>query len=367
MRTMRRLMLPLVAAVVFGAFVLGYVVRQRAEQPRAVADPVTQAIRQLLADRYVRPLDANALASARTIPQLLDPLRTSDPFTSYLTPAEYAAEQADNGSRYFGVGIRVVLARKLLVIASVLPGTPAARAGIRSGDVIRAIDGVPTRGAGLDAALTALQSHESARLRLLIKPKTAPARTVRMRRSRIELASVSVRSVRSGAVRIVRVAQFSSGTGLAVSHAAKGARRVVLDLRGNPGGLFAEAIATVDVFLKRGRIVSWYGAHAIGGVSNATGRGLPRMPLVVLVDRRTASSAEIVASALQENGRARVVGYPTFGKSSIQAIEPLPNSGALKLTIAHYRTARKRDLGGHGVIPDVRGGLRRAVDLVAAH
>lgn len=363
----RRFMFPAVVVVVAGAFALGYAVRQRAEEPPAVVDPATQAVRQLLAERYVTPLDANVLASATTIPQLLDPLHRADPFTTYLTPQEYAAEQADSGNRYYGVGIRVVLAKRLLVVSAVLPGTPAARARLRRGDLIRAIDGVPTRGAGFDAALSALQSHGTRPLRLLVKSKGRSARTVKMKRSRIELASVSVRTLRHGRVRIVRISQFAQGTSLAVSHAAKDAKRVILDLRGNPGGLFGEAIATVDLFLHRGRIVSWSGAHATAGVRNASGHSLPRMPLVVLVDGETASSAEIVASALQENGRALVVGVPTFGKSSIQAIEPLPNSGALKLTVAHYRTARERDLGGRGVIPDRRGGLRVAVELVSSH
>ena len=108
----RRFMFPAVVVVVAGAFTLGYVVRQRAEGTSVAVDPATQAVRQLLAERYVTPLDANVLASARTIPQLLDPLHRNDPFTTYLTPQEYAAEQVDSGNRYYGVGIRVVLANR---------------------------------------------------------------------------------------------------------------------------------------------------------------------------------------------------------------------------------------------------------------
>jgi carboxyl-terminal processing protease len=128
---------------------------------------------------------------------------------------------------------------------------------------------------------------------------------------------------------------------------------VVLDLRGNPGGLISEARDTVDVFLERGRILSYHGAHTVGRVVNANRSALPRMPLVVVVDRSTASAAEIVAAALGENKRAKIVGTRTFGKATIQAVIPVPGGGAVKLTVAEYLTPNGRSLHGRGVLPDV--------------
>ena len=138
----------------------------------------------------------------------------------------------------------------------------------------------------------------------------------------------------------------------------------MLDLRGNPGGLISEARDTVDVFLDRGRILSYYGAHTVGGVVNANRSALPRMPLVVVVDRATASAAEIVAAALGENKRAKIVGTRTFGKATIQAVIPVPGGGAVKLTVAEYLTPG-RSLHGRGVLPDVKVKTRLLVRAVA--
>ena len=174
-----------------------------------------------------------------------------------------------------------------------------------------------------------------------------------------------VNDVAKGAVRVIRIVRFSHGVAAQVRRAARDAPVVVLDLRGNPGGLISEAVDTVDVFLARGDIVSYSGAHMLGRTVRATQSALPRMPLVVVVDGATASAAEIVAAALSENKRAKVVGTRTFGKASIQAVVPVAGGGAVKLTVATYRTPNGLDIHGRGVRPDVAVKTQLLVHAVA--
>jgi carboxyl-terminal processing protease len=358
--------LAVVAAVVL-AFALGYATRRGGERPEpapvAAPQPVlADAVRQVLAERYVKALDPGALASARTVTQLIAQLR--DPFTSYLTSAEYAALRADTAPGFFGIGVRVrPQGKALLRIVSVVPGSPAFRAGLRSGDLLVAVDGLRVRG-HIDTALAALQAPHRGPLRLVMRRNPAKSRVVSVRRGIVSQPAVSVRHPAKG-VRVIRITRFSHGVARDVRRAARNAPVVVLDLRGNPGGLISEAIATVRVFLQRGRILSYFGAHTRGMVVMANGTALPRRPLVVVVDRATASAAEIVAAALGENKRGKIVGTRTFGKATIQAVVPVPGGGAVKLTVAEYLTPNGRSLHGHGVLPDVMVKTRLLVRAVA--
>src|SRR6478735_5400661 len=208
-----------VAAVVL-AFALGYATRRGGERPApaAVAAPqpvLADAVRQVLAQRYVKALDPGALASARTVPQLIAQLR--DPFTSYLTSSEYAALKADTVQGFYGIGVRV-------------------RAQGKS-------------------------------LRLMMKRDGGKAHVVAVRRGIVRQPSVIVQD--RGAVRVIRITRFSHGVAKDVRRYARHAPVVVLDLRGNPGGLISEAIDTVDVFLQHGRILSYSGAHMLGQVVSA--------------------------------------------------------------------------------------------------
>jgi carboxyl-terminal processing protease len=356
-----------VAALVL-AFALGYATR-RGGEPEAAPAParqpvLTDAVRQVLAERYVKALDPDALASARTVSQLIAQL--GDPFSAYLTSAEYAALRADTAPGYYGIGVRVrAQGKALLRIVGVVPFSPASRAGLRSGDLLVAVDGRRVRG-HIDTALAALQAPHRGPLRLVMKHRAAgKSHVVSVRRGIVHPRAVSVRNMAKGAVRVIRIKRFSRGVAQDVRRAARGAPVVVLDLRGNPGGLISEARATVDVFLESGRIFSYSGAHMLGRVIKADHSALPRRPLVVLVDRETASAAEIVAAALGENKRAKIVGTRTFGKASIQAVVPVPGGGAVKLTVAEYLTPNGRSLHNHGVRPDVTVKTRLLVRAVA--
>jgi carboxyl-terminal processing protease len=362
MRTRRSLA---VFAAIVVAFALGYATRRGGERPEPVAPSkqavLTAAVRQVLSDRYVLKLDPSALASARTVPQLIAQL--DDPFTAYLTSAQYAAFKAETAERFYGVGVRVHARGKALVIVAVVPHSPAARAGLKKGDRLLSVDGVHVRG-HIDTTLAALQAPHRGALKLVMQRKGGHAHVVKVRRGIVLLPAVQVRNAGHG-VRVIRITRFSTGVARQVRAAARHARIVVLDLRGNPGGLISEAVATVDVFLARGRIVSYVGAHTINSTILATKSALPRMPLVVVVDRATASAAEIVAAALSEHKRAKIVGTRTFGKASIQAVVPVLGGGAVKLTVATYRTPNGLDIHGQGIRPDVQVHSRLLVHAVA--
>jgi carboxyl-terminal processing protease len=359
-----RSMLAVLAAVVV-AFALGYATRRGGERPQPVAASkqtvLADAVRQVLRERYVEHLDPGALASARTVPQLIAQL--DDPFTSYLTSAQYAALKADTEERFYGVGVRVHPRGKTLMIVAVVPHSPAAKAGLRKGDRLLAVDGVRVHG-HVDTTLAALQAPHRGALRLVMKRKAGHERVVRVRRGIVRLPAVLWRNAGHG-VRVIRILRFSHGVAAQVRAAARHARIVVLDLRGNPGGLISEATSTVDVFLRSGLIVSYVGAHTLPSTITATKSALPRMPLVVVVDHATASAAEIVAAALSDHKRAKIVGTRTFGKASIQAVVPVPGGGAVKLTVATYRTPNGLDIHGQGIRPDVPVHTRLLVRAVA--
>jgi carboxyl-terminal processing protease len=355
-----------VVAAVVVAFALGYATRRGGESPAppaASGAPVlTDAVRQVLVDRYVNTLDPDALAAARTVPQLIKQL--GDPFTSYLTSSEYAALKADTERGFWGVGVRVRALGSSLQVVGVVPKSPAARAGLRKGDAVLAVDGTKVRG-HIGSALAALQARHRGPLNIVMRREGGHARVVKLTRAVVVQPAVLVNDRYKGTVRVIRVLRFSEGVAAAVRRAARDAPIVVLDLRGNPGGLIAEATKTVDVFLNRGRIYSYSGAHMLGGIVSAKRTALPRMPLVVVVDRATASAAEIVAAALSDNKRAKVVGTRTFGKASIQAIVAVPGGGAVKLTVATYRTPNGIDIHGQGIRPDVPVRTRLLVHAVA--
>ena len=145
--------------------------------------------------------------------------------------------------------------------------------------------------------------------------------------------------------------------------AATHAPKIILDLRGDPGGLLDEAVETASIFVNKGRIVSWDGANVGYHLRMASHTALPPMPLAVLVDGRTASAAEIVAAAIGDHRRGAIVGQRTFGKGSLQSVEPLANGAALKMTIAEYATPKGRDLHGRGVIPTIRATPKHALSL----
>jgi carboxyl-terminal processing protease len=341
-------------------FGIGLVVDRVALAPQTPeVAPIPQnvvLVRDELQEEYVRPLPPGAM-TARTVPALLSQL--DDRYTMYLGPNQYRSFLDRVEATRIGVGLS--LARDpehgLKVLQS-FGGSPAAAAGLVGGDAILAIDGVSTRNLGIENALAHLQGGVSGTRVMLrvLRSKTGDVTLVRLVRVRIPTRAVTWLDRGKGKkrVRVIKIQTFAAGVAQQVRKLAAHAPAVILDLRGDPGGLLDEAVGTSSVFVDKGRIVSWKGLNVGAHVRNATHNALPTMPLAILVDRKTASAAEIVAAAIQDHKRGVIVGRRTFGKGSLQSVEPLANGAALKLTIAEYRTPKGRDLHGHGVDPDIR-------------
>jgi carboxyl-terminal processing protease len=333
-----------------------------------VGDDDTQLMREALDtidDIYYRDVRREQLVD-RGIEGAVASLR--DQFSHYFDPRTYKRfEQVTNPS-FSGIGVTVRSERSgPLTIESVIQGTPASRAGLRRGDRIVAVDGRSLAGRPSSESIALIKGEPGTKVALTIA-RDGRRRTQRVERARVTQPVVAGRLRRWSGRRygVVIFASFTEGSADQV-HAAverllkRGAEGLVLDLRGNGGGLLTEAVDAASIFLPDGTIVSTDGRSRARHVYTATGRAIRRsVPVVVLVDRGTASSAEIVTGALQDRRRAKVVGTNTYGKGVFQEIRELPNGGALDLTVGQYFLPSGRNIGGRGVTegrgiaPDVR-------------
>lgn len=313
-------------------------------------------VRDTLSRRYYRQVSPEILAQP-TIPLLLHAL--GDPHTEYLTPEEYAGLRERTSGRYQGVGLTVSRSEGGLSVTSARQG-PAYEAGIRPGDLIISIDGEATGTIDFARALHLMRGTAGTSVKLTVRRPGAP-RSIDFRvvRSDVGLPQVKTRLLRSaaGAMGYIHILSFSEDVSSRVRQAVdnlerRGARGLILDLRGNPGGLLTEAIAVTSLFVERGVVCSLRGVHQAYRdflVTGATAE--PAAPLAVIVDGNTASAAEVVAAALRDHGRAEVLGVRTYGKSTVQSVVPLSNGGALRLTTASYLTPLGATIGGTGIAP----------------
>jgi carboxyl-terminal processing protease len=315
-------------------------------------------------DDYYREVPRDQLANW-AIDGAVGKLR--DQFSAYLSPKDYLRYQRASNARFAGVGVTVDSARGGLRVVRVFEKSPARAVGIKPGDVIVAANGTKLAGKGRDAASSLIRGEPGTRVTLSIRRGKATL-TKRVRRAEIAVPVVQARRRTVGGRRyaVIALGQFTSGAHGEIAKAARAAVRdkvagIVLDLRHNPGGLVEEARLVASAFVGDGEIVTTRGRAVAERVYRATGDPVaPTTPMVVLVDEASASAAEIVAGALQDTGRARVVGQPTFGKGVFQEIVELPNGGALDITVGQYFTPKGRNLGGggvkkgEGIKPDVR-------------
>ena len=344
-----------VTAAIVAAFLAGFSLTQHGTTSAAGADPVLTEVRQDLLRGYYRPLPANAL-NAPNVPAMLAALH--DPYTDYLTPTQFRLLSRETSSSYSGIGASVLPAHGGFEVMDTKRGAPAARAGVRSGDLIVEIDGESAAGESVERAAARVVGEVGRPVELTIRRRERVLH-VSVVRGVIDAPVVQSRLLQDGKLRIgyLRVAAFRLGAtpnvGRAIRRLARrNAAGLVVDLRGNPGGVFDQAVGVASLFLDRGVIVTLVAAHANRHVYSAR-PGATHLPLVVLVDRDSASAAEIVAAALQDNRRAIVVGENTFGKAVVQAVTPLGNGAALRFTTARYLTPGGRDLALRGVRPDL--------------
>ncbi|TMJ97982.1 MAG: S41 family peptidase [Actinobacteria bacterium] len=356
-----------IAAVVVllaGAFALGLALTQSRQaqshpvdaSPARLPSPISQ-VRAELRGEYYRAVPHDVLARP-TIAGMLNAL--GDPYTDYLTAAQYAQLKNDTQGRYGGVGLTVSPAKEGLIVTSA-PEGPARSAGIRPGDVIISIDGVSARALSFERSMALVKGAQGTVVELMVQRPKAGQIRFRIVRDEVPAPDLQARlvSVRRTPFAYVRLLAFPAGMATRLEQATarlveRGARGLVLDLRGNPGGLLAQAVGTVSIFVPSGIVCTTDGFHQekrVFGVSG--GARFPSLRVVVLVDRGSASAAEVVAAALADDGRAAVVGQRTYGKATVQTIRLLSNGGALKLTTATYRTPAGRDITRTGVRPSV--------------
>jgi carboxyl-terminal processing protease len=345
-----------VAALVAGPFVLGYTLSDgsRATHPVMIGSVVDE-VRTALSARYYRPVPPSVLRLG-SVDAIISAL--GDPYTAYLPPADYRLVRQQTASRYSGIGASVLPEPSGLVVVSLRPG-PAERAGIHRGDVIVGIDGVQTARLEASKALARILGPPGSTLRLELR-RHGRSIAVVVRRDVVSAPVVEARLLSYGGRRVghVHLSGFRVGAAVVLGRQLRalerdGATSFVLDLRQNPGGLLDQAVAVSSLFLSRGVVVSLVGRHPPHEVYRALGGVATRLPLVVLVDRSSASSAEIVAAALRDHGRATLVGERTFGKALVQSIDPLDNGAALEITIARYTTPAGEDISSVGVRPQL--------------
>jgi carboxyl-terminal processing protease len=287
-------------------------------------------------------------------------LGTLDPYSVFLTPDIYKELKVDTVGRFGGVGLEITLQQGILTVVSPIEDTPAARAGIKPGDRILKINGKSTKEMNLADAVRRMRGSKKSKVTLsLYREGVKKPFDVHLVREVIKIKSVKSELLPSG-ILYVRITNFQEHTydellGVLKETEKKSGtvKGLVLDMRNNPGGLLDEAVSISDLFLKSGVIVSTQGRQGVQEVHRASPEGdFFEMPVVVLLNRGSASASEIVAAALRDNQRAKIIGTKSFGKASVQTVIELGEGTGLKLTVAKYLTPHGKFISGTGIEPD---------------
>ncbi len=352
-----------VAAILLGGIWLG-------GHPESLPDPLRDAfvtddrglraeLQDAIGDDFYRKVDEDQIeqGSLKGMVEGLD-----DRFSSYLTPEETRQFQQSVEGRFEGVGMNVDQDKRGLRVLNVFEGSPAERGGVEKGDFITKVDGRSIAGLSADVATARIKGPAGTKVSLqLVDPESFEPRTVKLERERIEIPSTTGRIVeRDGSkLGVVTLSTFSEGAhGLVRKEIDelldKGAEGILLDLRGNGGGLLNEAVLVGSVFIEDGLIVSTKGRTKPEQKYDSVGGAIDEdIPVVVLVDRGTASASEIVSGAIKDRGRGTVVGVRTFGKGVFQEVQPLSNGGLLDITVGQYFLPNGENIGDKGVKPTV--------------
>lgn len=285
-----------------------------------------------------------------------------DPFTRFLDPEQYRSLQVNTSGELTGVGLQIALNPQTGILEVITPieGSPAEKAGLRPRDRILQIEGTSTANLTLDEAAARMRGQAGTVVTLLIGREGEADKEIILVRDRIELNPVVADlrlSPQGTPIGYIRLTQFNANAPMELAHAIhtlkqKSAAAYILDLRNNPGGLLQAGIEVARQWLDEGTIVYTVNRQGIQGDFEAYGQALTEAPLVILVNQGTASASEILAGALQDNGRAQLVGETTFGKGLIQSLFELSDGSGLAVTIAKYETPNHRDINKLGIKPD---------------
>ena len=285
-----------------------------------------------------------------------------DEYSAFLTTGQLDDLYSQIEGNFVGLGVELKSAADGLLVVHVIPASPAARAGVRAGDHLVGVGGRSIGGLSVDEAAHLLQGPEGSLVTLAILRAPAPARAVTVRREHVEVPSIEdVRMLDTTAgIAALKLSSFQKTTAADLEAAlrrldAAGMRSLVIDLRGNPGGLLSAAVDVADLFLERGLVVATRGRSPDEDFNYSAGRpGTWRMPLVVVIDGDSASSSEIFAGAIRDHARGTIVGSRSYGKGSVQGIFPLDAAGVgMRLTTAKFFSPKGLPYSGVGVEPDV--------------
>lgn len=315
----------------------------------------------LVKTQYVEPVSMTELLRSYvahgTINGMLKIL--DDPYTRYLEPYAYKQMQVDTTGIYGGIGIVVGIRDEKLTIVAPIEQTPGFHAGLRGGDIIEFIDGRATKNMSQDEAVSLMRGEPGAKVVLGIRKKSGEFQEVPIIREVIEVRSVTKQVILDDGVGYIRLSSFSERSSQELDQALaslerQGMHSLILDLRGNPGGLLTSAIDVANKFVSDGPILHVVGRNGVTQTVKAFAEGDRKSyPMVVMVDGYSASASEIVSGALKDTGLATLVGAQTFGKGLVQTVIPLRDGSALSLTTARYQTAGGNDIHSVGIKPDV--------------
>ena len=330
----------------------------KANLPWADARMLADVLERVKHD-YVNPVDDHQLLQAA----IRGMVSSLDPYSAYLDGDEYDEVKISSSGQYSGVGIEVSMEDEEVVVVSPFEGSPAAVAGIRTGDVIATIDGIAVNTTTLADTIGRMRGKEGTTVKIgILRAGSEEPLQFTLKRSRVELRSVKAELLEPG-MGYLRISQFSETTGDDVAAALKDLRNrnggalkgLVLDMRNNPGGVLEAAVSVSDTFLDSGVIVTAKGRtpESKFEMDATPGDALNGAPIVVLVNGGSASAAEIVAGALKDNHRAKLMGRTTFGKGSVQTVIPLTGDRAVKLTTSLYYTPSGISINHRGIAPDI--------------
>jgi carboxyl-terminal processing protease len=344
------------------------------ESPKDLVDEVWQIINRQYVDGSFNKLDwvavrkeylnksyTNKQEAYKSIREMLKKL--DDPYTRFMDPQEFKSLQVDTSGELTGIGIQMGLdekTKKLTVIAPI-EDTPAAKAGLLAKDIITKINGKSTEGMDTNQAVSLIRGEPGTMVNLTIQ-RNGQEKEFKITRAKIEIHPVEYSQKQIpgvGNVGYIRLKQFSANASKEMQQAVRNLENkqvagYVLDLRNNPGGLLFSSVEIARMWMNKGTIVSTKDRQGELERETANGRALTNKPLVVLVDKGSASASEILSGALQDNKRAVLVGSQTFGKGLVQSVRPLDDGSGLAVTIAKYFTPSNRDINKHGIDPDIK-------------
>lgn len=341
------------------------------DSPKAVLDQAWQIVNQEYVDDHFNHTDWQATRQRLLSQEYSSPeaaynaLRAAlrqlnDPYTRFLSPSEYSDLTDQTAGEISGIGVQVQRNDNRVVITAITPDSPAEQAGLVVGDHIVMVDGQSTTHLTAEGVAQRLRGDENSQVTLSVARNGGSPRSVIVTRARMETPAVDYarRTVGGRAIGYIRLTEFNAHAAEQMERAIlalteEGVEGFVLDLRGNPGGLLLSSIDIGRMWLQHGPIVRTVYRDGTSESLSANRTALTQLPLTVLVDRRSASSSEILTGALQDNNRATVVGTPTFGKALVQTLHGLADGSGLTVTVAHYFTPNGTDISRKGITPDV--------------